>query len=553
MTIWLRERVPLAMGPRREGKSSMIRKLLIALALFLPSAAQAQWHEATSNNFIVFSQGSEQDARDFAAKLERFHYVLRTFHRINAAQSPNKLRVFLLSSAGDVGRMIGSSSAAGYYVPDARARMLVGTRARGSRGSGDPRSARSQVDLDPESILLHEYTHHFMYQYFPATYPTWYSEGFAEFWGATRFLPGDVVEVGLPADHRFATFRALGWLPLNRMLTAHNYSEARGWNVFLLYAEGWLLVRYAFEHPERQRQLQQYLSLINSGVTYENAMRQAFPDLDRLDSDLFSYAGTGRFNVIRLPFRTIDVGQIAVRTLRPAEQALIEHEIKLSQGIQQREAAAIATEIRTIAGRFPDDPFALGVLMEAERLAGNGAAATAAADRLLAINPNHARALATKGLVQVAALRAASSADRAQWDAARALFIRASRIAENDPVVLEAYYDSFTAQGVTPPDGAQNALYRAMELAPSDGELRYKLALDFEQRNLIREAIAIIRPEAFSTPHRDDESEGERRRRERDEERFRQAGRERHETAREMFVRLERKLAESPPQAANAN
>jgi tetratricopeptide (TPR) repeat protein len=521
----------------------MIRKLLIAFALLFgtlqATAARAEWHEATSTNFIVYSQGSAEDARDFAAKLERFHYVLRTFHRISAPQVPTRLRVFLLSSAGAVGRTVGNSGVAGYYVPDARGLMLVGTRAAASRGDGDPRSAQSQASLDPESILLHEYTHHFMFQYFPAAYPTWYSEGFAEFWGATRFLPNDVVEVGRPAEHRFSTFSALGWLPLERLLQIHNYREAGGANVFLLYAEGWLLVRYVFEHPARQRQLQEYLRLINAGTQYAEAARRAFPDLERFNSELFSYAGTGRFSVIRLPFRTIDVGRIAMRTPGPAEQALMMQEIKLSRGYPQREASAFAAEVRGIAGRFPDDPFAIRLVMESAYLAGDHPAASAAADRLLAIAPDHGRALAAKGLVQLRSLAAARAADAAAWTSARAPLLRAIRAAPNDPVVLEAYYRSFVMQGVLPPEDAQNALYTAMELAPSDGELRYQLARDFERRRMIPEAIAIIRPEAYSVSHRENESDDERQRRERLEDRNRQAGRERHETPLEMLNRLE--------------
>src|SRR5690606_27248766 len=102
---------------------------------------------------------------------------------------------------------------------------------------------------------LHEYTHHFMYHYFPATYPTWYSEGFAEFWGATRFLDNNVVEVGHPANHRFGSFVQGRWLPIGRLLAAQNYADVP--EVDLLYAEGWLLVRYAWDNPERKRQLQE--------------------------------------------------------------------------------------------------------------------------------------------------------------------------------------------------------------------------------------------------------------------------------------------------------
>jgi hypothetical protein len=525
----------------------MIRKLLVAACLFFSTAAHAEWFEATSRNFIVYSEGSEQDGRDFAAKLERFNFVLRAYHQVTSPPAPNKLRVFLMSGRDGVARVAGvgpGSGIRGYYVPWARAQMLVGTRSRATTRVGG---------LDPESVLLHEYTHHFMYRYFPATYPTWYSEGFAEFWGSTNFRENDVVEVGAPAEHRFATFHRLGWLPIERLFQAHNYREAGGTDVFLLYAEGWLILRYVFEHPERRRQLELYLNLVNRGSTYQEAARQAFPDLGTFDNELRSYSGRTQYNVLQLPFRTIDVGEIATRQLRPAEQALITQEIKLSQGYPAREAQEFATEVRTIAARYPDDPFAIRMVMETERLAGHDAAALAAADRLLAIEPNNARAMTTKGALQVAALRAAGSTDQAAWTAARQLFIRANRVAENDPLVLEAYYDSFVAQGVRPPDGAQNALYSAMELAPSDPELRYKVALDFEQRDMIREAIAIIRPLAYSTPHRGDESDGERRERERREERERDAGRTRHETPREMLARLEGKLATPAPAAAPAS
>ena len=526
----------------------MIRKLLVLLCLLVPAAAQAEWYEARSNNFIVYSEGSRSDAEAYAARLERYHFVLRTFHRIDAARVSNPLRVFLFSSFGSVRDMAGGASVAGYYVSDARGLMFVGSRARGGLSDGDPRSANRALRLDPESTLLHEYAHHFMYQYFPATYPTWYSEGFAEFWGTTRLLENDVVEVGYPAEDRVATFDILSWLPIQRLLTIHHYGEAPGENIALLYAEGWLLMRYAFENPERKRQLDNYLRLINAGRSYEQAMREAFPDIERFDRELFNYAGARRFTAVRLPFRTIDVGPIVVRELRPAENALIEHEIRIGQGYAQRDAAEFAGDVRRIASRYPDDPFALSVLMEAERLAGNHDAAIAAADRLLDREPNHARAMATKGLASAAKLRAASSADRAAWSGIQQLLARAARAAPNDPVVLDAYYDSYAMQGVLPPEQAQNALYTAMDLAPSDGELRYKLARDFEQRDMIREAIAIIRPEALSMPH--NETERDRRERERLEERYRQAGRERHETAREMLARLEQRLGQ--PQQATA-
>jgi hypothetical protein len=529
----------------------MLRKILVASTLVFASAAHATWYEATSNHFLVYSEGSEQEARDFAARLERFRFVLKTFRPIDESQAATRLRVFLLPGQAAVGRMIGDDSVAGYYISDARGLMLVGTRHRENASLNDIRSAQDQAAdiLDPESVLFHEYTHHFTFQYFPAAYPTWYSEGFAEFWGKTAILPGDVVEVGAPANHRYSTFRDLGWLPLDHLLRAHNYSEVNGTDVFLLYAEGWLLVRYMFDHPDRQRQINEYLRLINNGTAFDEAARRAIPDLAAFNSQLFDYAGQGRFNVVRLPFRAIDVGPITARTPRPAEQALMEDEIKLSQGYAQREATDFANHVRDVASHFPDDPFAIGMVMETQYLAGNNAEALAAADRLLAVEPRNARALATKGLIQSAGLVAAHSNEPAAWRAARQLLIQAMAAAPHDPVVLEAYYRSFVMQGAMPPDDAQNALYSAMELAPSDRELRYELAHDFEQRHMIPEAIAIIRPEAYQVPHRGNESEGQRRRREEREIRERQAGRTHHETALDMLTRLEAASAQAHPTA----
>jgi hypothetical protein len=92
-----------------------------------------------------------------------------------------------------------------------------------------------------------------------------------------------------------------------------------------------------------------------------------------------------------------------------------------------------------------------------------------------------------------------------------------------------------------------------MELAPSDDELRYLLARDFERRNMIPEAIAIIRPVAYQVPDRSRDSESERRQREEREVRNRAAGQERHESAREMLVRLEARAARPAAPAARSN
>ena len=523
----------------------MFRKLLIGLGLFLSTAAQAEWREARSNNFLVYSEAGEQQLRDFTAKLEKFHFILRAMHDITRSPPPNRLHVYLLRNIDAVQRSLGGAPGiAGYSIFHARGPILVGTRQGGGQDS---------YGLDPEPILLHEYAHHFTYFYFPATYPTWYSEGFAEFWGQTQIGDNNVVRIGAPAATRFYSFQGNRWMPIDRILAARNYGDARG-DVDLIYAEGWLLNRYLFTNSARRGQLARYLNLINQGHSYEQAMQEAFgSDTGALDAELRRFAEQTLFPVLDVPFRPIDVGPIAVRTLRPAEAALIGQDIRLSQGIAAREAADFAAEVSDIAGHYPDDPYALSILIEAQRLAGDSAAATAAADRLLRIEPDNPRGLMHKGLLQAEALAAAHSTDDAAWNGARQYILRANRLAPNDPLVLEAYYDSFADQGVLPPAGAQNALFHALQLAPGDEELRYRVAADFERRDMIPEAIAVIRPTALALREVGGEGERARRRREEEEERNRTAGQARHESAREMLTRLEARLAAHPAPASAAH
>jgi hypothetical protein len=60
-------------------------------------------------------------------------------------------------------------------------------------------------------------------------------------------------------------------------------------------------------------------------------------DLAKLNSELRTYSGQARFNVIQLPFRAVDVGEVKVRSLGAAEQALFRHEIEIGQGVAVRE------------------------------------------------------------------------------------------------------------------------------------------------------------------------------------------------------------------------
>jgi hypothetical protein len=521
----------------------MIGKALGAL-LFLvaPCAAQATWLKAESAHFIVYSEGDEASVRSAATRLEKLDALQRTVAGAPKGtgakvRSPVKVRVYLLPTSADVQMTAGGGDAAGYYSATVRGPFAVMTR-ENDVADGFP----------AQLVLFHELTHHFMFQYFPATYPTWYQEGFADFIGASTIDASDVVKFGKPVLNRYFSLRgrrAEDWISLKRLLSAKSYGDLAG-RVDLLYAEGWLLTHYLSFEKKRDGQLQRYLAEINAGKPYDVAARDAFGDLEQLNKELRAYAEAPRLPAGVLTLQAGDIGPVTVTQASDAQAALMVADIRIGNGILATEATRFARGTAKIAARFPDDPFALRMRAEADRLAEDRVDEAAAVADWGRVAPGDPLMLLHRGQLAIDALVAAKSHDPDAWRRAHELVLDAHRAAPQNPEILKAYYDGFIAEGVLPPVGAHNALFAALEIVPQDDEVRYELASDFEKRGLIADAIATIRPSAYGLNDDSDKSPRQKAREKRHQARYRDAGEVDHESAREMLVRLEALTPASP-------
>ncbi|AQR73258.1 hypothetical protein [Sphingomonas sp. LM7] len=524
---------------------ALLRAGLAAAALLSPSLASASWNVATSKHFVVYAEGSESAAREAAVRLEKFQVALRYLSGATAPSSSVKVTVFLVSdlAALEATRPFGGGGIAGYYNTTLRGPFTIMSRnkIKGSRGS---RGEVFVADMDPQQILFHELTHHFMYQYFPAAYPTWYSEGFAEYLGALEIGSGDTVIVGNRVESRYSSFGRNDWLPVRQLVAARNYRDVKG-STHLLYAEGWLLVHYLNHAGVRQGQLKAYLDKVNQGMAFGQAGQQAFGDLDKLDGELRSYSGKFKLNAVALPFKKLDVGSITARKANRAEEDMLVLEMKLFAGIPERETDAFADRVTGAAARHSTNPYALRLATEALRLAGRTDRAIEFADRWVAAAPTDGLAVAARAELTVDQLERAKAKGAAEWTAVRKLYAEAAKLSPDEPSILYRFYTSYLREGRTPPESAQNALYRAFELMPQEDELRGQLAADFEMRDMLDEAIATIRPAAFVSIDPVDLSDGEKKERETDKLRYKLAGTTDGETARERLNRLEAKKRKS--------
>ena len=82
------------------------------MTLFIPGQAYAEWHEASSENFLVIADQNEKDTREFAERLERFHtamyYILgRETQKISPL---NRVTIYVVRSSSDVRKLAGDKS-----------------------------------------------------------------------------------------------------------------------------------------------------------------------------------------------------------------------------------------------------------------------------------------------------------------------------------------------------------------------------------------------------------------------------------------------------------
>jgi tetratricopeptide (TPR) repeat protein len=471
--------------------------LALLSAAILAAPAQAEWREATSDHFIIYSEQSEKSLREFAERLERFDAAMRSLRNLPKVPvaHANKLTVYAVSDIGDVRKLYGKGASngnfgiAGFYQPRAS-----GSLAFVARSTGD-----SDTSFDGERVLRHEYAHHFMMHNFPVAYPVWFIEGFAEFNSTARFEKNGTVGIGTPASHR-ARGLMMGPKLSVESLVSNPTGSRRGDEREAMYGRGWLLTHFLYAEPSRAGQLSAYLKQVNSGTNSLDAAREAFGDLQVLDKELESYLRRPKLAYWPIPAERLPIGKITIRTLSPAEDAMMEVKMRSKRGVNRQQALELLPLVRKAAAPFPNDPAVQATLAEAEYDAGNYAEAEAAADRAIASNPRHVDALIYKGRAKMALASASKSADAAAWKEVRKWLVAANRADPEDPEPLILFYSSFRAQGIKPTANAAIGLEEALRLAPQDQPLRMMAAFQYLADNKPAEARAALAPVAFA-PH----------------------------------------------------
>jgi hypothetical protein len=81
--------------------------------LFLPAPSFANWHEASSDHFVVIASQNEKAVREFTERLERYHsalvYILGK--KDVAKPSPsNRVTIYVVSDVEKVQKLFGDKA-----------------------------------------------------------------------------------------------------------------------------------------------------------------------------------------------------------------------------------------------------------------------------------------------------------------------------------------------------------------------------------------------------------------------------------------------------------
>lgn len=474
---------------------------LALLALLHPGPVRAGWYEASSDHFVIYADDMEADVRLFAENLERYHAALERFtgRDLEPPSPSNRVNVYVVGKAAAVEKLAGTSRIAGFYIPRAGGSAAFVQEIRNTAGYPELSTI----------VLQHEYAHHFLMSSARFAMPLWMNEGAAEFFGAAGFAEDGSLILGLTAAHRWRDlhFASTRGISVEELLDFDPADPFRGLGREAFYARSWLLYHFLSMKPERAGQLRAYWLDVLDGTPSLEAARKAFGSIAQLERELTAHWRKGRKDGYVLRPEELAIGEVSLRLLPKGEAAMMDVRIRAARGVSGEEAQALAREARAIAQDHPADAAVQAVLAQAEYAAGDDAAAIAAADAALALDPAQTAALANKGLALFRQAQSVSDpgesdpGGRAAGIEAAMAPLRALNGLEHDhPLPLILTYRSYVAQREEPSELAKAAIARAAELAPFDAQLWLIVGLMHIHDGRIAQARAALQPLA-SHPH----------------------------------------------------
>lgn len=471
--------------------------------------AKGRWTRAESPHFTVYGDVTPGALKDYVVKLERYDGLLRYLHGMPLdGDAVRKLPIYLVVSRTGFETVIPgmSEGVAGFYVPSPNDVFAVAWRQKES-----------------DTVIQHEYVHHFMLRYFPYGYPAWLTEGYAEYFGSA-VIDDNKIQVGRNTM-RGGDLRNGPWVSMEKLLSKRPF-ELSGTEPFMFYAQAWLLTHYFMSDPKRYEQLQAYMKAVGGGADPIKAMTEITGmSPGKLQVELRGYMmGALKFTdytVSNLPTPEIKLSPmpqaaddllLVSQGLRRAGLFGADEEIdEDAPGATAKKIAEyrddlkawgqnLLTQARRGAERYPDAPIARLTLARAELTYGDRETGLKLADAYAAEHPDDPEGFELAGLGRMAIGDREPPRQAALYKEAGLKLGQAFKLDPERFQTLYGYALSRRLDPKYPSDNVLNVLDEAHMLAPQVPDITLTEAEALIVRGQNDKAVALLKPVANS-PH----------------------------------------------------
>lgn len=415
------------------------------------------WFKAESQHFVVYSDTRHEDVSELLNNLERLDFVLRLYTRdfLVARNAPQKMTLYY--HASDV-----SFKAATPDQPE-EAVALYNSCGAGVQGFGlhlerVPGMTKEQLAKHPLNNTLtyafEAYARHFLYRNTDIRTPSFYVDGFAQYFSTLRFADGQMSVGRVPASvarlfyflnqgHRYRMQYA-DILQLNGPPDPDGDPAER----LEFLAKSWLLTHYMMGSIDNQAKRDAYLNLVHRDVAAGPALETAFGlKMSDLDTTMWRYRLNG-IEVKQFDMPELPSAQVNFTMLPDALTDFLLADAALKSCPDQKSGQALLRAVSQHPGGIPNNDAARLTVSRAQIDWGN--AADALPYLTEAVRKNSANFQATY-LLGLANLRlAGQQKDAAHRKAAAEHLARAQTL---DPKSAEAAFAAYQLQisGGEPP------------------------------------------------------------------------------------------------------
>lgn len=460
------------------------------------------WFRAESQHFVVYSNTRHSDVAGLLAKLERFWFTLREFSQVDRNPPADTPKQTL------------------YYVDDEHALAFVDPEAPeyaiglytgcgdGTQGFGvhmyygeDPRiPLEKRPENEGLSYVFQAYARDFFYSHSSERAPLWFIDGYAQYFGTTRFQ-GDQALVGMAPEALGKLLQRLGAGYLYSLdyadVLVGNDSDARNAagtagvkNEF--EARAWVLTHWILSSRDNLAKFQTYIAATRQGEDRVKAFQRVFGlTPSQLNHTLWLYLR--KLEAVKLTFKSLPEADINFTDLPESADLLLLDQAALKSCPGAKYGRTILARVRANAPKFPDSALAQSTLARAEIEYGDPDAALAWLEKTTRETPADAEAQFLLGRAELAiAQKASGDAQTAAYGKALQALSKAAEADPKSPAVAYWFYRASVLGTHKIDDDAAGAALLAYQEAPQVDAYAYHAGLVFARLGRRDESLAAM-------------------------------------------------------------